>query len=183
MRLYDSKKDAARTSGSASTWQVPSSVHASRGKPNYPSDMPASVAFDGRSGASSPPSTTLLRKICRSPTRPTIRRRPLPLRPGQYRHGVGGIDEEASSFSNMIMFEKEEDSIGKEAFSSSYTILVHDRQGGLLVLVHDLVRGRGGLLLLEHYRVRGGEASAESTSPPTRRHSSRHERITNDIYM
>ena len=35
---------------------------------------------------------------------------------------MGGIDEEASSFSNMIMFEKEEDSIGKEAFSSSYTI-------------------------------------------------------------
>ena len=35
---------------------------------------------------------------------------------------MGGIDEEASSFSNMIMFEKEEDSIGKEASSSSYTI-------------------------------------------------------------
>ena len=61
LRLYDSKKDAARTSGLASTWQVPSSVHAPRGKSNDPSDMPASVAFDGRSGASSPPSTNLLR--------------------------------------------------------------------------------------------------------------------------
>ena len=36
---------------------------------------------------------------------------------------VGGIDEEVSSFTNMIMFEKEEDSIDKEASSSSYTIL------------------------------------------------------------
>ena len=137
MRLYDSKKDAARTSGSASTWPVPSSVHASRAKPNYPSDMPASVAFDGRSGASSPPSTTLLRKICRSPTRPTIRRRPLPLRPGQYRHGVGGIDEEASSFSNMIMFEKEEDSIGKEASSSSYTIDKEASSSSYTILFED----------------------------------------------
>ena len=36
---------------------------------------------------------------------------------------VGGIDEEVSSFTNMIMSEKEEDSIDKEASSSSYTIL------------------------------------------------------------
>ena len=33
---------------------------------------------------------------------------------------VGGIDEEAASFSNTILFEKEEASITKEASSSSF---------------------------------------------------------------
>ena len=41
---------------------------------------------------------------------------------------VGGIDEEVSSFTNMIMFEKEEASIDKEASSSSYTILFEDEE-------------------------------------------------------
>ena len=36
---------------------------------------------------------------------------------------VAGIDEEASSLSIMIMFEKKEDSTDKDASSSSYTSL------------------------------------------------------------
>ena len=63
-------------------------------------------------------------------------------------------DKEVSSFLNMIMFEKEEDSIDTDASSSTSLFEKEDsgldRQGGLLVLVHDLVRvgGQGGLLLL-----------------------------------